>query len=97
MYISIIRILILFIICLDVIFGADQAFMRLMEGSIFMKSEGNQKWTQIKADLSIRAGDVFKTSNDFRGNLYISNQSLALSSNGLYSFRLLILQKKYKL
>ena len=87
MYISIIRTLILFTISLDVILGADQAFMRLMEGSIFMNSEGNQKWTQIKADLSIRAGDVFKTSSDFRGNLYISNQSLALSSSGHYSFR----------
>ena len=67
--------------------GANQGFLRLMQGSIFMKSEGNQKWTQIKADISIRAGDLFKTSSDFRGSLYISDQSMNLSPDGVFNFR----------
>ena len=66
MKISIFRALLLLIVFQSVILGASQGFLRLMNGSIFMKSEGNKKWIQIKADISIRSGDQFKTSSDFK-------------------------------
>ena len=71
MKISMLRILLLFTICQNIILGSNRGVhMKLTGGSIFMKSEGKQKWFQIKADISIRVGDWFKTSSDFRGSLY---------------------------
>ena len=87
MKISMLRILLLFTICQNIILGSNQGFMKLTGGSIFMKSEGKQKWFQIKADISIRVGDWFKTSSDFRGSLYIANSSISLWPDGLFKFQ----------
>ena len=84
MKISIFRALLLLTVFQSVILGASQGFMRLMNGSIFMKSEGNKKWIQIKADISIRSGDQFKTSSDFRGSFYISNHTVDLKPEGQF-------------
>lgn len=86
MKISIFRTLLLFVVCQNIILGSNQGFMKLINGSIFMKSEGNQKWIQIKADISIRPGDLFKTSSDFRGSLYISKNKINLKSGELFKF-----------
>ena len=87
MKISMLRILLLFTICQNIILGSNQGFMKLTSGSIFMKSEGKQKWFQIKADISIRVGDWFKTSSDFRGSLYIANSSISLWPDRLFKFQ----------
>lgn len=86
MKISIFRTLLLLMVCQNIIFGSNQGFMKLMNGSIFMKSEGNQKWIQIKADISIRPNDFFKTSSDFRGSLYVSKHTINLRPGALFKF-----------
>ena len=84
---ALIKALFVFLIPVVSVFGQDQGFLRLMSGSIFLKSQSQYQWNQIQADMSLRVGDSWKTSPDFQGSLYIGDSSVSLSASSFFHFR----------
>ena len=66
---------------------ASEGFLRLVEGSIFLKSDSRKNWSQVAADMSLRLGDTWKTSSNFAGTVYIGDQSKSLQSNSTYQLQ----------
>lgn len=87
MKVSVNLIFTIFLLHLSNSIHASQGFLRLVRGSIYLKSDSRKAWSQINADISIRIDDIWKTSSNFAGTLYYQDQSSELISNSTYHFR----------
>ena len=80
------RLILLGVFCLSFNY-ANHGFLRLMKGSIFLKSDSRKSWSQVAADMSLRIGDTWRTSSNFSGTVYVGDQYKSLDSDSTYKLQ----------